>query len=124
ALLGVLAVFTEDQQADVIVIAVAQERQRADRDLDALQSLQPADKDEQASWPVADLAPRLAPVDGLEHREVDAGWDDKHALWVSPVRVDQLLAFVSRRRDQKVGLLSDLAFHADPQRGFRARPCR
>src|SRR5579864_9688549 len=74
-------VLSEDDQPDVVVLAVAQQRKGANRDLGALQPLEPAHEQEQPALLVADLAPRFFAVEGLEHREVDPCRNDRHALW-------------------------------------------
>ena len=68
ALVSVPAVLAEDQQAHVVVLAIPKECEGPDRDLDALQALEPADEEQESSGTVADLAPRLGAVDRLEHR--------------------------------------------------------
>src|SRR5207249_3466619 len=124
ALVSVLAVLAEDEKPHIVVVPVAKQGESANRDLDALQTLEPADEEEQALRAVADLAPGLCAVDGLEHREVDAWRDDEDALGVRSVLVDKVRAFLLRGRDQNVGLLRDLAFDSDPQRRLRSRALR
>ena len=46
------------------MVAIAKQSERANRDLHALEPLQPADEDQQAAWPVADLPAGLFAIEG------------------------------------------------------------
>src|SRR5207302_1870170 len=113
ALIAVLAVLAEDQQAEVVMRAVAEQREGANRNLDTLKPLEPAHKEQQSTGAVSDFAASLGSIDRLEHREVDARRDDEDSSRVGAVRLDQVGALVVRRRDQEVRLLRDLALHPD-----------
>ena len=120
ALVAILAVFAENQQADVVVVAVTKQSQGANGDLDAFEALEPPHKEQQAARSVTDLAPSLVPVDRLEDGQVHTGRHDKHALGNRSVRPHQLCAFIGRGRNQEIGLLRDLSLNPDAQRRFRS----
>ena len=120
ALVAIAAVLAQNHQAQIWICAVAEQRQGADRDVDTLQSFQPAhEKDERPTK--SDLPPRLGPIEGPEGCEVDSRRDDENAIRVRAISVDQLLAFVRCRNDEQVGLLRDLTLDTDPGRGLRTR---
>ena len=102
------------------MVAIAQQRQRADGDVHALEALEAADEQQQPAGSVADLASRIGAIDRLECREVDTGRDHLHAVGVRAVQLDQVVSLVLGRPDQQVGLLRDLALDANPQRRLRA----
>src|SRR5882762_11701456 len=80
AFIAFLAVLAEDQQAHIVVAAVAQQGQSANRNLHALEPLQSADEQEEAAAAVPDLPARVCAVHRLEHRKVDSGRHDGDAL--------------------------------------------
>ena len=95
------------------MLAIPKECEGTDRDLDALQALEPADEEQESSGTVADLAPCLRAVDRLEHRQVDARRDHEHAVRVRSIQVDEVAALLLGRRHQDIGLLRDLPLDAD-----------
>src|SRR5439155_11159582 len=121
ALVGVPA---HHHEAEVVMLAVAQQRKRADRDLDALEALEPADEQHQPAGAVADLPASLSAVEGLEGGQVDARRHDENTLGVSPIGSNQVVTFVRGGNDKQVRLLGDLAFHTYALRRLRARAAR
>src|SRR5438105_10952154 len=85
ALLLVPAVFADDEQSNIFVLPVTQQCEGADRDVDALQPLEPADKENDASVRIADLAARLGAIEGLEHRQVHTRRHDDHLFGIGAI---------------------------------------
>src|SRR5450759_4087979 len=102
------------------MLAVTQQTERADRDLDPLEALEPAHEEQQAPASVTDHAPSLRPIQWLERPEVDAGRNHVDALGVGAIALDQLLGLVRGRSDQEVRLLRKLTLDANTQLGFRS----
>ena len=92
-------------------------RERADREVGALESLDATDEQQQRSIAQAELSPRRAAVAGREHQVVDAGCDHFDAVGVGAVEAHELLALLFGRRDDEVGAAHDLGFDARAQRG-------
>src|SRR6266850_1138209 len=72
ALVPVTDVLAQHDQAQVVVVTVSQQGKRLDGDVNALQSLEPADEQEQPPRSVADLPPSLGAIERLEGGQVDA----------------------------------------------------
>src|SRR5207248_5465022 len=67
ALVSVAAVLAKHEQPNVIVTAVAKQREGANRNFDYFESLQQDNEEEQATRPVSDLPASFLAVDRLEH---------------------------------------------------------
>src|SRR6267378_3485868 len=72
ALISVADVFAENDEPNVVVFAISKQRQRADGDIDALETFEPADEQHQPARSVADLAPSVGAIERLERGQVDA----------------------------------------------------
>jgi hypothetical protein len=93
---------------------------RPERDLDALQALQPAGEDQQLLVRRhADKAFCLRFVDTLEGSEIDPRRHHRDALGRGAVLTDQVLALGGRARHQQVGFLRDAPLDQDPELWLR-----
>src|SRR5215831_19956536 len=85
ALVAVARVLTQHEQPRIGVTASAQLSQRANGDVDTLQTLEPANEKQQRTRARADLGPSLEPVDRPEGPQVDARRHDFDASRVGAV---------------------------------------
>src|SRR3984893_7977384 len=102
ALIAFTAVLAQDQEPDVVVLAVPQQTEGANRNLDTFEALQPADEKEHAPGAVADLATGNRAIHRLERREIDTRRHDGYTVRVGAIEGDQVLGLVGGRSDAEV----------------------